>query len=132
MGQKIHPYGFRLGYTTDWKSRWIASGKEYTENVIQDSKTRAYLITQLENAAVSRVEIERTGERVRVELCSARPGIVIGRKGSEIEKHRKMLLKITGNPKAQLNVQEIKNPETDAMLLAQGVADQLAQECAVS
>lgn len=126
MGQKIHPYGFRVGVTTDWKSRWIASGKEYTENVIQDNKIREYLISQLEHAAVSRVEIERTGDRVRVDLFTARPGIVIGRKGAEIEKHRRMLLKITGNPKAQLNVQEIKNPELDAMLLAQGVADQLA------
>lgn len=126
MGQKIHPYGFRLGYTTDWKSRWIASGTEYTENVIQDSKIREYLTKELEHAALSRIEIERTGDRVRVDLFTARPGIVIGRKGSEIEKHRKMLLKLTGNPKAQLNVQEIKNPELDAMLLAQGVADQLA------
>lgn len=126
MGQKIHPYGFRLGVSTDWKSRWIASGSEYTENVVQDDKIREYLTTNLEHAALSRVEIERTGDRVRVDLFTARPGIVIGRKGSEIEKHRKMLLKITGNPKAQLNVQEIKNPELDAMLLAQGVADQLA------
>lgn len=126
MGQKIHPYGFRLGYTTDWKSRWIASGQEYTENVIQDSKIRSYLTSQLEHAAVSRIEIERTGDRVRVDLFTARPGIVIGRKGAEIERHRKQLLKLTGNPKAQLNVQEIKNPELDAMLLAQGVADQLA------
>ncbi|HMS24086.1 MAG TPA: 30S ribosomal protein S3 [Acidimicrobiia bacterium] len=126
MGQKIHPYGFRLGYTTDWKSRWIASGTEYTENVIQDSKIREYLTKQLEHAALSRIEIERTGDRVRVDLFTARPGIVIGRKGAEIEKHRKMLLKLTGNPKAQLNVQEIKNPELDAVLLAQGVADQLA------
>jgi|APTNR8051073442_1049403.scaffolds.fasta_scaffold28989_1 small subunit ribosomal protein S3 len=126
MGQKIHPYGFRLGVSTDWKSRWIATGREYTENVVQDNKIREYLTEALEHAALSRVEIERTGDRVRVDLFTARPGIVIGRKGSEIEKHRKMLLKITGNPKAQLNVQEIKTPELDAMLLAQGVADQLA------
>ncbi|MFN8016125.1 MAG: 30S ribosomal protein S3, partial [Acidimicrobiia bacterium] len=125
-GQKIHPYGFRLGVSTDWKSRWIATGREYTENVVQDNKIREYLTKELEHAAVSRVEIERTGDRVRVDLFTARPGIVIGRKGAEIEKHRRMLLKITGNPKAQLNVQEIKNPELDAMLLAQGVADQLA------
>jgi len=126
MGQKIHPYGFRLGISTDWKSRWIASGREYTENVIQDNKIREYMTAALKHAALSRVEIERTGDRVRVDLFTARPGIVIGRKGSEIEKHRKMLLKITGNAKAQLNVQEIKTPELDAMLLAQGVADQLA------
>lgn len=126
MGQKIHPYGFRLGYTTDWKSRWFATGTEYTENVIQDSQIRAYLTSSLEHAALSRVEIERTGDRIRVDIFTARPGIVIGRKGSEIDKHRKKLLQITGNAKAQLNVQEIKNPELDAMLLAQGVADQLA------
>ncbi len=126
MGQKIHPYGFRLGYTTDWKSRWFASGTEYTENVIQDSKIRAYLKKELSHAAVSRIEIERSGDKIRIDLYTARPGIVIGRKGSEIDKHRRALIKISGNPKAQLNVQEIKNPELDAMLLAQGVADQLA------
>ncbi len=126
MGQKIHPYGFRLGYTTDWKSRWFASGTEYTENVIQDAKIRAYLTSALEHAALSRIEIERAGDRVRVDVFTARPGIVIGRKGAEIDKHRRKLLQITGNPKAQLNVQEIKNPELDAMLLAQGVGDQLA------
>lgn len=126
MGQKIHPYGFRLGYTTDWKSRWFASGKEYTENVIQDSKIRTYLTKELSHAAVSRIEIERSGDKIRIDLYTARPGIVIGRKGSEIDKHRRALIKISGNPKAQLNVQEIKTPELDAMLLAQGVADQLA------
>ncbi len=126
MGQKIHPYGFRLGVSTDWKSRWIASGREYTENIVQDNKIREYLTDALEHAALSRIEIERTGDRVRVDIYTARPGIVIGRKGSEIEKHRKKLLQITRNPKAALNVQEIKTPELDAMLLAQGVADQLA------
>lgn len=126
MGQKINPYGFRLGVTTDWKSRWIASGTNYTDALAEDLKIREYLAKRLERAAVSRIEIERTHERVRVDVFTARPGIVIGRKGAEVEQLRNMLIKITGNPKAQLNVQEIKQPELDAALLAQGVADQLS------
>jgi len=126
MGQKINPYGFRLGITTDWKSRWFASDKEYADTLIEDWKIRDYLRRQLPHAAVSRVEIERTGEKLRVDVYTARPGIVIGRRGAEVERLRAKLLEITGNPKAQLNVQEIKQAELDAVLLAQGIADQLA------
>jgi small subunit ribosomal protein S3 len=125
MGQKVNPYGFRLGVTTDWKSRWIADGKEYTDSLIEDWKVRDYLRRQLERAAVSRVEIERTRDRLRVDVHTARPGIVIGRRGAEAERLREGLRKITSNPKIQFNIQEIKQPEIDAMLLAQGVADQL-------
>jgi small subunit ribosomal protein S3 len=121
MGQKVNPYGFRLGITTEWKSRWIAGKKEYRESLIEDWKIRDYLRRQLERAAVSRVEIERTGDRLRIDVYTARPGIVIGRRGAEAEGLRK----ISGNPKIQFNIQEIKQPEIDAMLLAQGVADQL-------
>jgi small subunit ribosomal protein S3 len=125
MGQKVNPYGFRLGVTTDWKSRWIADGKEYTDSLIEDWRIRDYLRSQLERAAVSRVEIERTRDRLRVDVHTARPGIVIGRRGAEAERLREGLRKITGNAKIQFNIQEIKQPEVDAMLLAQGVADQL-------
>src|SRR4249919_2951764 len=125
MGQKVNPYGFRLGITTDWKSRWIADKKEYTEFLIEDWKIRDYLRKQLERAAVSRVEIERTRDRLRIDVHTARPGIVIGRRGAEAERLREGLRKISGNPKIQFNIQEIKQPEIDAMLLAQGVADQL-------
>jgi small subunit ribosomal protein S3 len=126
MGQKVNPYGFRLGITTDWKSRWFAENKEYTDSLIEDWKIRDYLRKQLERAAVSRVEIERTRDRLRIDVYTARPGIVIGRRGAEADRLRADLAKITGNPKIHFNIQEIKQPELDATLIAQGVADQLA------
>jgi small subunit ribosomal protein S3 len=125
MGQKVNPYGFRLGVTTDWKSRWF-SDREYKDYLIEDWKIRDYLTTQLPHAAISRVEVERTRDRLRIDVHTARPGIVIGRRGSEADRLRTGLAKITGNNKVQLNIQEIKQPELDAALIAQGVADQLA------
>jgi small subunit ribosomal protein S3 len=126
MGQKVNPYGFRLGVTTDWKSRWFADRGDYGDFVIEDWRIRNYLMTQLPHAAISRVEIERTRDRLRVDVHTARPGIVIGRRGSEADRLRAGLTKITGNNKVQLNIKEIKQPELDAALIAQGVADQLA------
>ena len=125
MGQKVNPYGFRLGVTTDWKSRWFAD-REYRDYLIEDWKIRDYLMKQLPHAAISRVEVERTRDRLRIDVHTARPGIVIGRRGAEADRLRADLAKITGNPKVQLNIQEIKQPELDAALIAQGVADQLA------
>src|ERR1044072_7774 len=124
MGQKVNPYGFRLGIVTDWKSRWFAD-REYTDYLTEDVKIRKYLDAQLRRAAVSRVEIERTRDRLRIAVHAARPGIVIGRRGVEADRLRQGLFKISGNPKIQLNIQEIKQPELDANLIAQGVADQL-------
>ncbi len=125
MGQKVHPYGFRLGVTTDWKSRWF-SEKDYKQHLIEDFRIRDFLIRELERAAVSRVEVERTRDRLRVDVHTARPGIVIGRKGAESQRLTAGLQKITNNPKVQLNIVEIKQPELDAALIAQGVGDQLA------
>jgi small subunit ribosomal protein S3 len=129
MGQKVNPYGFRLGVTTDWKSRWF-SDREYTDYLIEDWKIRDSIMTKLENAAISRIEIERTRDKLRVDIHTARPGIVIGRRGAQADELRAMLTKITGNPKVQLNIVEIKQPELDAALIAQGVADQLANRIA--
>jgi small subunit ribosomal protein S3 len=126
MGQKVNPYGFRLGVTTDWKSRWF-DDRTYDHAVIEDWKVRDYLMSQLEAAAVSRIEIERTRDRLRVDVHTARPGIVIGRRGAEADRLRRQLARITHNANIQLNIQEIKQPELEAALIAQGIADQLAR-----
>jgi small subunit ribosomal protein S3 len=130
MGQKVNPYGFRLGVTTDWKSRWFEE-RNYQDFVVEDWKIRDYLMSQLESAAVSRIEIERTRDRLRVDIHTARPGIVIGRRGSEADRLKKKLEDITGlRNRIQLNIQEIKQPELDAALIAQSIADQLARRVA--
>jgi small subunit ribosomal protein S3 len=129
MGQKVHPYGFRLGIHTDWKSRWF-NEKDYKEYLIADLRIREFLLGELPHAGISRIEIERTRERVRIDTHTARPGIVIGRRGSEAERLRSHLelmeSKITGKPTdVRLNIIEVKQPELDAQLIAQGVAEQL-------
>ncbi|GAA3365330.1 MULTISPECIES: 30S ribosomal protein S3 [Saccharopolyspora] len=124
MGQKINPHGFRLGITTDWKSRWYAD-KQYAEYVAEDVKIRRRLSRGMERAGISKVEIERTRERVRVDIHTARPGIVIGRRGAEADRIRGSLEKLTGK-QVQLNILEVKNSEADAQLVAQGVAEQLS------
>ncbi|MBU3690266.1 MAG: 30S ribosomal protein S3 [Acidimicrobiales bacterium mtb01] len=125
MGQKINPYGFRLGVTTDWKSRWF-SERQYKEYLTEDWKIRDFIMESLSDAAISRIEVERKrGETLKVDIHTARPGIVIGRKGAKADEIRAGLTKLTGNNKVQLNIVEIKSPELDAALIAQGVADQL-------
>ena len=130
MGQKVNPYGFRLGITTDWKSRWFEE-RHYRDFVVEDWKIRDYLMKQLEAAAVSRIEVERTRDRLRVDIHTARPGIVIGRRGAEADRLKKKLEEITGlQNRIQLNIQEIKQPELDAALIAQGICDQLVRRVA--
>ena len=128
MGQKINPHGFRLGITTDHKTRWYAD-KNYSDLVAEDVKIRRYLAKTLERAGISSVEIERRSERVTIFLYAARPGIVIGRNGAEAERVRAELEKLTGK-QVQLNILEVKNPETDAQLVAQGIAEQLSARVA--
>ena len=124
MGQKVNPHGFRLGITTDWKSRWYAD-RLYKDYVKEDVAIRRTLSKGMERAGISRVEIERTRDRVRVDIHTARPGIVIGRRGAEADRIRADLEKLTAK-QVQLNILEVKNPEIDAQLVAQGVAEQLS------
>ncbi|TAK70075.1 MAG: 30S ribosomal protein S3 [Actinomycetota bacterium] len=129
MGQKVNPHGFRLGITTDFTSRWFAdsakSGQRYRDYVAEDVKIRKLMSKGMERAGISKVEIERTRERVRVDIHTARPGIVIGRRGAEADRIRGDLENLTGK-QVQLNILEVKNTETDAQLVAQGVAEQLS------
>ena len=129
MGQKVNPTGFRLGITTDHRSRWFADstkpGQRYRDFVEEDVKIRRLMEDGMERAGISKVDIERTRDRVRVDLHTARPGIVIGRRGAEAERLRGQLEKLTGK-QVQLNILEVKNPDMDAQLVAQGIAEQLA------
>lgn len=128
MGQKVHPFGFRLGYNKNWQSRWF-SKKEYPAFVYEDSKIRDYVKKLLYHASLSRIEIERAGGKARVILSTARPGIVIGKKGADIEKLRGNLRKKFGR-EFSLEVNEIRRPEVDAQLIAENIAQQLERRVA--
>ena len=123
MGQKVNPTGFRIGVTEDWRSRWYAD-KNYATNLANDLEIREFLNKQLSRAAVSKVEIERAGDKIKVIVTTARPGGVSGTKGAEIDALRKKLEKIANGP-VNIEVVEVKRPELDANLIAQSVAEQL-------
>ena len=133
MGQKINPNGFRLGITTDHKSHWFADsnkpGQRYADFVKEDIRIRELMTKGMDRAGIAKVEIERTRDRVRVDIHTARPGIVIGRRGAEADRLRSELEKLTSK-QVQLNILEVKNPEIEAALVAQGVAEQLASRVA--
>jgi small subunit ribosomal protein S3 len=128
MGQKVHPYSFRLGVATDWKSKWFST-KDYVEFVNEDWQIREWLRDELVRGAVSRIDIERTRDRLIVDIHTARPGVVIGRKGAEAERLREGLEKMTDG-RVKLNINEVKDPDLDAALLARGIADQLENRIA--
>lgn len=123
MGQKVHPKGFRIGVIRDWDSNWYAD-RDYTDLVHEDYKVRKYIKDTFYAAGVSRVEIHRTGNRVRVTIHTARPGIVIGRQGDTVEKLKAELTRMTGKM-VNINIQEIKKPELDAQIVAENIAQQL-------
>ncbi len=123
MGHKVHPYGFRVGYNKPWKSRWF-SDKKYAEYVLEDNKLRRYVKDKLNHAGLSKIDIERAADKVRLILYTARPGIVIGRKGAEIEKMRLELRQKFGRDFA-IEVNEIRRPEIEAQLVAESIAQQL-------
>ncbi len=124
MGRKVNPVGFRLVVNKAWESRWFADGKEYTQNLQQDFQIRKLVREIAENAGVSRVEVERFPGKVRVIVFTAKPGILIGRKGESVKKLRQDLEALTGK-KIDLEIKEIKNPDTDALLVAENLASQI-------
>ncbi len=128
MGQKTNPYGFRLGIIRSWKSRWY-SEKEYASRLQEDLRIRKYVKSRLNHAGVSSIEIERRSNRVNILIATARPGIVIGKKGAEIENLKKDLVKFT-TKELSINIIEIRRPETDAQLTAENVAMQLERRIA--
>jgi small subunit ribosomal protein S3 len=127
MGQKVNPLGIRLGITRDWVSKWYAGKKQYADQILTDFRVREFLRKRLAEASVSRVHIERAARKVNVTIHTARPGIVIGKKGEDIEKLRIETAKLIGMPvtDVRLNVAEIRKPELDAQLVAEGIAQQI-------
>jgi len=126
MGQKVNPVSFRIGITEDWRSRWFAGKQDFGRYVVQDARIRRYLKKNYRNAAISRIDIERTGEEVRLTLHTARPGIVIGRRGAEVDRMRDELESLTGG-RVTINIQEVSHPELNAQLIAESIADEVAK-----
>ncbi len=127
MGQKVHPTGIRLGIVKDWASRWYADSKTFPEHIRQDHEIRVYIKEKLKDASVSRITIERPSKKCNITIHTARPGIVIGKKGEDIEKLRAEVSKMIGLPiqDVRININEVRKPELDAQLVAEGIAQQL-------
>ena len=124
MGQKVHPNGFRVGVIRDWNSRWFVKDNTFGDTLVEDYNLRKYLKKTLYNAGVPKIEIERDASRVRIHIHCAKPGVVIGRNGAEIEKLRQNCQKMLGKP-VLINIVEVKNPDTNATLVAENIAAQL-------
>ena len=124
MGQKVHPVGYRLGIVRDWESRWYAGRKDYAEKLHEDLKLREWIVKRWSHAGISKIELERIGKVIRFTIWTARPGVVIGKGGTEIQKVREEIQELTGN-KIMINVQEIKSPDKEAQVVAEGVASAL-------
>ena len=124
MGQKVHPTGIRLGISKPWTSTWYANTKDYADNLFNDHQVRKFLTTELKNASVSKIVIERPAKSIRVTIHTTRPGVVIGKKGEDVEKLRKHVSNLAGVP-AQINIAEVRKPELDAKLVADSISSQL-------
>ena len=129
MGQKVHPYGFRLGYNKTWKSRWFAK-KGYSDLLHEDLLLKKRLKQELHSAGVASLEVERPGNKLKITIHTARPGIIIGRKGAEIDRLRQEIQKRTGREVLPINIQEVRRPELNAQLVAESIALQLEKRVA--
>ena len=129
MGQKVNPHGIRVGVIKDWNSRWYAEG-DFADFLVEDQMIRKYLKKKLYSAGVSKIEIERAADRVKVIVFTAKPGVVIGKGGADIEKTKKEIVKLTNGKKVALDIKEIKRPDKDAQLVAENIAQQLENRVA--
>ena len=129
MGQKTHPTGFRIGITENWRSRWYSKKKDYGRLLVEDQRIREYIKREFEYAGIPKIEVERDLEKVRVFLHSARPGVIIGRKGARVDQLKNDLQRICGQ-EVKLEIREVTNPETNAQLVAESVAQQLLRRAA--
>lgn len=127
MGQKVHPIGFRTGVTRDWDSRWYADKQHFGRYLVEDHRIRAYIKKNLSFAGIAKAEVERTEDEVEVIIHSARPGVVIGRRGSEVDKLRSDLQQIVGDRKVSIKIREVTRPDINAQLIAFGVSEQIAK-----
>ena len=125
MGQKVNPHGLRVGVIKDWNSRWYANDQEFAEFLVEDQKIRKFLKKKLGNAGVSKIEIERASDRVKVVIYTAKPGFIIGKGGTEIEVTKNEIAKLTNGKKVLVDIKEIKKPDKDAQLVAENIAQQL-------
>ena len=125
MGQKVNPHGLRVGVIKDWDSRWYANDQEFSEYLVEDQKIRKFLKKKLGNAGVSKIEIERASDRVKVVIYTAKPGFIIGKGGTEIEVTKNEIAKLTNGKKVLVDIKEIKKPDKDAQLVAENIAQQL-------
>jgi len=130
MGQKVHPISFRLGYIKTWSSLWYANKRDFSRYLHEDVKIRKHVVKTFAQAAISRVDIERASDKIRVNIHTARPGVIIGRKGADIDRLREDLQGVTGNKEVHINIREIKNPSIDAQLISENVALQLEKRIA--
>ena len=125
MGQKVNPHGLRVGVIKDWNSRWYANDQDFSDFLVEDQKIRKFLKKKLGNAGVSKIEIERASDRVKVIIYTAKPGFIIGKGGTEIEVTKNEIAKLTGGKKVLVDIKEIKRPDRDAQLVAENIAQQL-------
>ena len=125
MGQKVNPHGLRVGVIKDWNSRWYANDQDFSDFLVEDQKIRKFLKKKLASAGVSKIEIERASDRVKVIIYTAKPGFIIGKGGTEIEVTKNEIAKLTGGKKVLVDIKEIKRPDRDAQLVAENIAQQL-------
>ena len=132
MGQKVHPHGLRVGVIKEWDAKWYANKKDFADNLVEDNKIREYVKKELFSAGISKIEIERAAKRIKLNIHTAKPGVVIGKGGAGIEALKQKINKLIGGKNVLINIVEVKNAEADAQLMAENIAAQLEKRISFS